>query len=86
MHNATGQQPLTSVSPNSNLTTVRQKRYSSVNTMSFHSVIHVHYSLHHLCCKSLWFPIKGKRSNGFLADIPQCSNGVEWCKQTQNVS
>ncbi|GFX86787.1 hypothetical protein TNCV_1409841 [Trichonephila clavipes] len=46
----------------------QQKRDSSVNTMSFHSVVYVRRSSHHWWRKSLWFPVKGKRSNGRLAD------------------
>ncbi|GFV13542.1 uncharacterized protein TNCV_67451 [Trichonephila clavipes] len=40
--------------------------------MPFHSVVHVRRSSHHWWRKHLWFPVKGKQSNGCLADIPFC--------------
>ncbi|GFX31184.1 hypothetical protein TNCV_2026851 [Trichonephila clavipes] len=53
----------------------RQKRNSSLNTMLFHSVVHIRRSSHHWMRKPLWFPVKGNRSNGILTDILFC------CKQ-----
>ncbi|GFY33015.1 hypothetical protein TNCV_2229661 [Trichonephila clavipes] len=50
----------------------QQKRDSSVNTISFLSVVPVSRSSHHWWCKRLWLPVKDKRSNGRLADIPLC--------------
>ncbi|GFW33983.1 hypothetical protein TNCV_286671 [Trichonephila clavipes] len=71
MHNARVQQHLTTVSSNSNSTIVLfQKLGSSVNTMSFYSNIHDLLSSYHGWRKSLWFPVKDKRSNGHLVDIP----------------
>ncbi|GFW66505.1 uncharacterized protein TNCV_3310241 [Trichonephila clavipes] len=52
-----------------------QKQDSSVNTMKFHLIVHVHRSSHYRRRKSLWFPVKNKQSNGRLADIPL------FCKQ-----
>ncbi|GFW33758.1 hypothetical protein TNCV_4052071 [Trichonephila clavipes] len=48
----------------------QQKRNSSVQIMSFHSVVHVCPSSNHLRRKRLWFPVKGKRNNGRLEAIP----------------
>ncbi|GFV99274.1 hypothetical protein TNCV_1512461 [Trichonephila clavipes] len=60
MQNATVQQPLTTVSPNSNPTIVmRHKLDSSIDTMSFHSIVHVRRSLHHWRRNCQWFPVKG---------------------------
>ncbi|GFX01897.1 hypothetical protein TNCV_370861 [Trichonephila clavipes] len=74
MHNATvKQQHLTTVSPNSNPTTVIlqiEAEFVSKHKMSFHSVVHVHRSSHHWWRQRLWPPLKGKRSNGRLADNP----------------
>ncbi|GFX55459.1 uncharacterized protein TNCV_267471 [Trichonephila clavipes] len=54
-HDATLQQPLTTVSPNSNPTIemLQQKWDSSVNEMTFDSVAHVCRSLHYCRCKCL---------------------------------
>ncbi|GFX98657.1 uncharacterized protein TNCV_1502351 [Trichonephila clavipes] len=81
MHNTTVQQPLTTVSPNSNPTTVMlqaQKWYSSVNTMTFHSIVHVHRLSRYWRRKCMWLLVKGKRSNGGrLGDIPIAANSLE---------
>ncbi|GFT43084.1 hypothetical protein TNCV_5119501 [Trichonephila clavipes] len=57
-----------------------QKLDSSVNTISFHSVVHVRRSSHHRRRKSLCFPVKGKQSNERLAGhstlLQTASNGM----------
>ena len=50
----------------------RQKRDSSVKTISFHSAVHILLSSHHWRRRRLWFCVKGRRSNGRLADRPLC--------------
>lgn len=64
----------------------RQKWDSSVNTMSFHSVVHVCCSSHYWWFKLLWFPVNGKWSNVCLVDIPLCYKllwmvraDIKWC-------
>ncbi|GFS50259.1 transposable element Tc3 transposase [Trichonephila clavipes] len=47
--------------------------------MPFNSVVYFHGSSHHWRRKRLWFSVKGKRSNGRLADIPLC------CKRRRKV-
>ncbi|GFU72136.1 hypothetical protein TNCV_3049961 [Trichonephila clavipes] len=69
------QQALTTESANSNPTILilqAEKEFASVNRMPFHSVVHVFRLSNHWLRKRLWFPVKGKRSNGRLADIPLC--------------
>ncbi|GFY03392.1 hypothetical protein TNCV_1173501 [Trichonephila clavipes] len=71
-------QQFSSLSPRCHQTRIRpsgccrQKRDSAFNTMSFHSVVYVYRSSLLWWGKCLWFPDKGKRSNGRLADIPLC--------------
>ncbi|GFU45104.1 hypothetical protein TNCV_4235721 [Trichonephila clavipes] len=81
MHNAIVQPPLITVSPNSNPTIamLHAEADSIVNTMSFHSIVHDCRSSHLWRRKRLWFPVKGKRNNGCLADIPLC------CKRRRTV-
>ncbi|GFX57610.1 uvrD_C_2 domain-containing protein [Trichonephila clavipes] len=50
----------------------RQLRDSSVKTTSFHSAIHILLSSHHWRWRRLWFCVKGRPSNGWLADRPLC--------------
>ncbi|GFV58262.1 hypothetical protein TNCV_4614661 [Trichonephila clavipes] len=47
-------------------------RDSSVKTTSFHSVTHILLSSHHWWRRCLWFCVKGRPSNGRLADRPLC--------------
>ncbi|GFX10186.1 hypothetical protein TNCV_1865841 [Trichonephila clavipes] len=89
MHNATVQQPLTSVYLNSNLTIVMlqaEAGYVSKH-ISFHSIGHVHGSLHHWRHKHLWFPVRSIRSNGRLTDIlkiDSAANIIESYERTTN--
>ncbi|GFY14429.1 hypothetical protein TNCV_1314831 [Trichonephila clavipes] len=53
-------------------------RGSSVKTTSFHSATNILLSSHHWRWRRLWFCVKGRPSNGCLADRPLCLNGVEW--------
>ncbi|GFY26034.1 hypothetical protein TNCV_1917841 [Trichonephila clavipes] len=50
----------------------RQMRDSSVKTTSFHSATHILLSSHHRRRRRLCFCVKGKPSNGRLADRPLC--------------
>ncbi|GFW60469.1 hypothetical protein TNCV_943361 [Trichonephila clavipes] len=52
----------------------RQMRDSSVKTTSFHSATHILPSSHHWRQRRLWFCVKGRPSNGRLADRPLCCN------------
>ncbi|GFY18166.1 hypothetical protein TNCV_2045721 [Trichonephila clavipes] len=73
MHNTTVQQPITTVSPNLNLTIMMlQAEAGFVSLMLFHSVVHVHRSSHYWRRKRLWFPVKGKGSKGYFVDISFC--------------
>ncbi|GFU58440.1 hypothetical protein TNCV_1368731 [Trichonephila clavipes] len=45
---------------------------SSVKTTSFHSAAHILLSSHHWWWRRLWFCVKGRPSNGRLADRPLC--------------
>ncbi|GFY26331.1 hypothetical protein TNCV_25281 [Trichonephila clavipes] len=45
-------------------------RHSSVKTISFHSAAHILLSSHHWWRRRLWFFVKGRSSNGRLADRP----------------
>ncbi|GFW19532.1 HTH_Tnp_Tc3_2 domain-containing protein [Trichonephila clavipes] len=47
-------------------------RDSTVKTTSFHSAAHILLSSHHWWWKRLWFCVKGRPSNGRLADTPLC--------------
>ncbi|GFU05960.1 hypothetical protein TNCV_3395111 [Trichonephila clavipes] len=47
-------------------------RDSSVKTTSFHSATHILFSSHHWRRRRLWFCVKGRPSNGRLADRPLC--------------
>ncbi|GFU57682.1 hypothetical protein TNCV_3638371 [Trichonephila clavipes] len=59
-------------------------RDSSVKTTSFHSAAHILLSSHHWWRRRLWFCVKGRPSNGRLADSHSAVNGVEWYAQTRN--
>ncbi|GFU64706.1 hypothetical protein TNCV_876291 [Trichonephila clavipes] len=63
------------VSPKSNPTIVMLQ--AEAEFISKHNAVPFscpcHHSSHHWRLKHLWFPVKGKQSNGFLADIPLCS-------------
>ncbi|GFW20451.1 hypothetical protein TNCV_4547181 [Trichonephila clavipes] len=50
----------------------RQMRDSSVKTTSFHSAAHILLSSYHWRRRRLWFCVKGRPSNGRLADRPLC--------------
>ncbi|GFV54291.1 hypothetical protein TNCV_4365661 [Trichonephila clavipes] len=50
----------------------RQMRDSSVRTTSFHSATHILLSSHRWWRTRLWFCVKGRPSNGRLADRPLC--------------
>ncbi|GFV97791.1 hypothetical protein TNCV_3076251 [Trichonephila clavipes] len=47
-------------------------RDSSVKTTSFHSATHILLLSHHWWRRHLWFCVKGRPSNGRLADRPLC--------------
>ncbi|GFY22145.1 hypothetical protein TNCV_3297881 [Trichonephila clavipes] len=47
-------------------------RDSSVKTTSFHSAAHILLSSHHWQRRRKWFCVKGRISNGRLADRPLC--------------
>ncbi|GFT75500.1 hypothetical protein TNCV_4833001 [Trichonephila clavipes] len=57
----------------------RQMRDSSVKTTSFHSATHILLSPRHWRRRSPWLCVKGRPSNGCLADRPLC------CKRRQMV-
>ncbi|GFU49834.1 hypothetical protein TNCV_4058721 [Trichonephila clavipes] len=64
----------------------RQMRDSSVNTTSFPSAAHILLSSHHWRRSCLGFCVKGRPSNGRLADRPlyfkrrgMVRAGTEWC-------
>ncbi|GFV79879.1 hypothetical protein TNCV_1727041 [Trichonephila clavipes] len=59
----------------------RQMRDSSVKTTSYHSATHILLSSHHWRQRRLWFCVKGRPSNGRLADRPLC---CKWYAQTLN--
>ncbi|GFW95056.1 hypothetical protein TNCV_1496951 [Trichonephila clavipes] len=61
----------------------KQKRDSSVNRISFHSVVHDHRSSHHWWSKRLWFSVKGKRSNGQPTEILLC---YKRCRMVREVT
>ncbi|GFY01179.1 hypothetical protein TNCV_5076461 [Trichonephila clavipes] len=48
----------------------RQMRDSSVKATSFYSAAHILLSSHHWWLRRLWFCVKGRPSNGRLADRP----------------
>ncbi|GFW84466.1 hypothetical protein TNCV_212701 [Trichonephila clavipes] len=50
----------------------RQMGVSSVKTTSFHSAAHILLSSHHWWRRRLWFCVKGRPSNGRLADRQLC--------------
>ncbi|GFV67494.1 hypothetical protein TNCV_4621751 [Trichonephila clavipes] len=78
MHNATVQQPPTTVPPNSNPTIVMLQ--AEARFVSKHNDVPFHCSCpYHWLVKRPCFPVKGKRSNGRLADIPLC------CKRSRMV-
>ncbi|GFX18033.1 hypothetical protein TNCV_1577121 [Trichonephila clavipes] len=59
---------------------------SSVKTTSFHSAAYILLSSHHWRWRHLWFCVKGRPSNGRLADRPLCYKwrrmlrvDTEWC-------
>ncbi|GFW03834.1 hypothetical protein TNCV_2049501 [Trichonephila clavipes] len=47
-------------------------RDSSVKINSFHSATHILLSSYHWRWRRLWFCVKGRQSNGHLADGPLC--------------
>ncbi|GFT92581.1 uncharacterized protein TNCV_1480751 [Trichonephila clavipes] len=60
-------------------------RDSSVKTTSFYSASHILLSSHHWWRRRLWFCVKGRPSNGRLADRPLCYKRrrmrfVEWAQ------
>ncbi|GFX71733.1 hypothetical protein TNCV_4131791 [Trichonephila clavipes] len=78
MHNATAQQPLTMVSPNSNLNIVllQKKQYSSVSTMLFHSVVHGLPFIPPLAdCD---FQSRVNEAMDAFLTVPSGANGVQW--------
>ncbi|GFX50837.1 hypothetical protein TNCV_2731911 [Trichonephila clavipes] len=59
---------------------------SSVKKTSFHSATHILLPSHNWWRRRLWFCVKGRRSNGRLADRPLCCKqrrmvraDTEWC-------
>ncbi|GFW87767.1 hypothetical protein TNCV_4487321 [Trichonephila clavipes] len=50
----------------------KQRRDSLVKRASFHSSTHILLSSHHWRRRRLWFCVKGRPSNGRLADRPLC--------------
>ncbi|GFV18915.1 hypothetical protein TNCV_4758001 [Trichonephila clavipes] len=64
----------------------KQMRDSSLKTTSFHSAAHILLSSLHWWRRRLWFYVKGRPSNGRLADRPLCCKrrrmvrtDTEWC-------
>ncbi|GFU47513.1 hypothetical protein TNCV_2000181 [Trichonephila clavipes] len=73
VHNAAVQHPISTVSLQTRIQPswcCRQMRDSSVNTTAFHSAAHILLSSHHWRWIRLWFCVKGRPSNGRLADRP----------------
>ncbi|GFY07659.1 uncharacterized protein TNCV_4095291 [Trichonephila clavipes] len=71
-------------------------RHSSVKTTSFHSAAHILLSSHQWRRRHLWFYVKGRPSNGCLADRPLCckrrrmgvafteASNVHWCAKIKD--
>ncbi|GFT73281.1 hypothetical protein TNCV_2353321 [Trichonephila clavipes] len=86
VHNAAVQHSLSTVSPDSNPTIVVLQKdawlVSKDNFILFRRQILL--SSHHWRRRRLWFCLKGRPSNGRLADSPLAVNDVEWYAQTLN--